>query len=131
MGGEARRVTGRASVGICRAGGRDDLLQSLESMRLHDLSINDADLERFCQRNRIRELSFFGSITREDFRSDSDVDVLIELLPPDTLNLLDLASLQLELTNLMGRQVHLHTPDMLHPYLRDRIRRQARVAYAA
>lgn len=113
------------------AGGGDDLLQSRASMQFHDLSINDADLERFCQRNRIRELSFFGSITREDFRSDSDVDVLIEILPPDTLSLLDLASLQLELTSLVGRQVHLHTPDMLHPYLRDRIRRQARVAYAA
>ncbi len=100
-------------------------------MQFHDLSINDVELERFCQRNRTRELSFFGSLTREDFRRGSDVDVLIELLPPDTLNLLDLASLQLELTSLIGRQVHLHTPDMLHPYLRDRIRRQARVAYAA
>jgi len=100
-------------------------------MRLHDLFINDADLQRFCQRNRIRELSFFGSVTREDFRPDSDVDVLIEVLPPDTLNLMDLASLQLELTNLLGRQVHLHTPDMLHPYLRDRIRQRAQVAYAA
>jgi hypothetical protein len=114
-----------------RAGGGGDLLQSRESMQFHDLSINDTELERFCQRNRIRELSFFGSITREDFRCDSDVDVLIEIVPPDTLNLLDLASLQLELTNLVGRQVHLHTPDMLHPYLRDRIRRQARIAYAA
>lgn len=100
-------------------------------MRLHDLAINDADLRRFCMRNRIRELSFFGSITREDFRDDSDVDVLIEILPPDTLSLMDLAAMQLELTTLIGRQVHLHTPDMLHPYLRDRIRSGARIAYAA
>jgi len=100
-------------------------------MKLHDLSIDDAELRRFCQRNRIRHLSFFGSVTREDFRRDSDVDVIIEVLPPDTLSLMDLASLQLELTNLFGRQVHLHTPDMLHPYLRDRIRDGARIAYAA
>lgn len=75
-------------------------------MILHDISINDADLQRFCLRNRIRELSFFGSITRDDFHRDNDVDILIEVQPPDTL-------------------------DMLHPYLRDRIRRGARVAYAA
>ena len=100
-------------------------------MRLQGLSIDDAELQQFCKRNRIRELSFFGSVTRDDFGPDSDVDVIIEVLPPDTLNLMDLAALQLELTNLFGRQVHLHTPDMLHPYLRDRIRHKAQVAYAA
>ena len=100
-------------------------------MKLHDIEIDEQALAEFCRRNRIRTLSFFGSITRDDFGPDSDIDTIIEPLPPDNLSLFDLARLQEELTRMFGRQVHLHTPDMIHPYFRKRIHGQARQAYAA
>lgn len=100
-------------------------------MKLHDIDIDDARLADFCRRHDIRELSFFGSVTRADFRPDSDIDVIVDFAGEDRHSLLDLAGLQLELTGMLGRQVHLHTDDMIHPYLRKRIRRAARVAYAA
>lgn len=106
-------------------------IEWLLKMQLHDLSIDDAKLQRFCEEHRIRRLSFFGSVIRDDFGSESDIDVIVDLFPPDTSSLLDLATMQAELTELFGRQVHLHTLDMLHPYLRDRILQRAQVAYAA
>ncbi|MGD0770524.1 MAG: nucleotidyltransferase family protein [Tepidisphaeraceae bacterium] len=100
-------------------------------MKLHEIEIDDTRLAQFCRRNGIRELLFFGSITRSDFRPDSDIDVIVHFNGVDNLGLFELGRLQLELTELFGRQVHLHTDDMIHPYLRNRIRRSAQVAYAA
>lgn len=100
-------------------------------MKLHDVEINDRDLTAFCRKNAIRELLFFGSITRGDFRPDSDIDVIVNFEPDRTPDLFTFAGLQLELSQMLGRQVHLHTDDMIHPYLRKRIRGGARVGYAA
>ncbi len=100
-------------------------------MKLHEIEIDDERLAEFCRRNNIRALSFFGSVTRGDFRPDSDIDVIVDFAKQEHFSLFDLGGFQLELSELFGRQVHLHTNDMIHPYLRKRIRRAARVAYAA
>jgi uncharacterized protein len=100
-------------------------------MKVHDIDIDDARLGEFCRRNQIRELLLFGSVTRNDFRPESDVDVIVHFAGKENLSLLELAELQFQLNGIFGRQVHLHTDDMIHPYLRTRIRRSARVAYAA
>lgn len=100
-------------------------------MKLHDVDIDDRELTAFCQKNAIRELLFFGSITRDDFRPDSDIDVIVDFEAGRMPDLMELAGLQLELSRLLGRQVHLHTHDMIHPYLRKRIRGNAKVGYAA
>ena len=61
----------------------------------------------FCRRHRIRELALFGSVLREDFRPDSDVDVLVEFEPDTRHGLFALARMQSELEQILGRGVDL------------------------
>ncbi len=88
-------------------------------------------LSEFCRKHRVRLLAFFGSVLREDFAPTSDVDVLVEFGPGEGPSLLDFAGIQIELGELLGREVHLHTPTMLPPRWRERVRRDAWVQYAA
>ena len=62
----------------------------------------------FCQRNKIRRLALFGSVLREDFAPESDVDVLVEFEPEARVGLA-LITIQDELSALLDRQVDLHT----------------------
>ncbi len=64
-------------------------------------------LSKFCREHGILELSFFGSVLREDFRDDSDVDVLVTFAPDKKLSLLDLVRIQDDLSQLLGRPVDL------------------------
>ena len=64
-------------------------------------------LTAFCQRWRIAELAFFGSVLRDDFRPDSDVDVLVTFAPDARWGLLDFVAMQEELSAILGRQVDL------------------------
>jgi hypothetical protein len=61
----------------------------------------------FCRRHRIRELALFGSVLREDFRPDSDVDILVEFEPEAHHGLFALARMQSELEEILGRGVDL------------------------
>jgi len=76
------------------------------------ITIDRVRLTEFCQRNHIRKLSLFGSILRDDFRADSDVDVLVEFAPGHVPGLRSFA-LESELSLLLGRKVDLNTPDFL------------------
>jgi len=64
-------------------------------------------VESLCKRWQIAELSFFGSILRDDFRSDSDVDVLVEFFPDASWGLLDVSRLAEELSHILKRSVDL------------------------
>ena len=83
----------------------------------------------FCRKNHIRRMAFFGSVLRDDFRPDSDIDVLVEFEAGHVPGLA-FFSMQDELSNILGRQVDLFTPKFLSPYFRDQVIREARVAYA-
>ena len=61
----------------------------------------------FCKRWKIIELSLFGSVLRDDFRADSDVDVLVTFAPNESWSLLDLIAMRDELKMLFGREVDL------------------------
>jgi uncharacterized protein len=88
-------------------------------------------LAAFCRRHNIRRLSLFGSVLREDFRPDSDVDVLVEFEPGKVPGLIRLAGMELELSELLGgRQVDMNTPRCLSPYFRDRVEKEAEVQNA-
>lgn len=77
-------------------------------------------------------MSFFGSVMREDFRPDSDVDVLVTFAPGADWSLLDLVTMQEELATLLGRPVDLVEEAALrNPYRRAAIRRSKHVFYAA
>lgn len=83
----------------------------------------------FCRRHHIRRLSVFGSILRDDFRPDSDVDVLVEFQPGHTPGW-EVVDLEEELGRLFGRRVDLVNPKYLNPRLRDTILGSAVVQYA-
>jgi len=93
------------------------------------LTIPYAALRAFCERHPVRKLSLFGSVLRDDFRPDSDVDVLIEFEPGAIVTYLDLAGMRFELQDLFGRKVDLLTPNALSPYFRDRVLATAAVLY--
>ncbi|HHP7245504.1 MAG TPA: nucleotidyltransferase family protein [Elainellaceae cyanobacterium] len=86
-------------------------------------------LVRFCQRHHIRKLSVFGSVLRDDFDSDSDVDFLVEFEPEHTPGLIRLAGMELELSNLIQRRADLRTPQDLSRYFRDEVLQSAIVQY--
>jgi len=84
----------------------------------------------FCRRYHIRELSFFGSVIRADFRPDSDVDGLVEFEEGHTPGFIRLAEIEMELSSLLGgRAVDLRTPDDLSRYFRDDVVASAEVQY--
>ena len=85
-------------------------------------------LEEFCRRNHIRKLAFFGSVLRDDFGPESDVDVLVEFEPGKTPGFAYFG-MQEELSEILGYKVDLNTPGFLSKYFRDEIIREARVEY--
>ncbi|MBV8054396.1 MAG: nucleotidyltransferase family protein [Deltaproteobacteria bacterium] len=87
-------------------------------------------LTGFCRRNHIRKLALFGSVLRDDFRPDSDVDVLVEFEPGHVPGLRFFA-LETELSEILGRKVDLNTPRFLSPHFRGRVLAEAEVQYVA
>jgi uncharacterized protein len=85
----------------------------------------------FCRSHGIRRLSLFGSVLRDDFGPDSDVDVLVEFLPGAPLSLFRLVAMEEELSAIVGWKVDLRTPEELSPYFRDKVLATAEVQYAA
>jgi hypothetical protein len=85
----------------------------------------------FCRRNHIRRLALFGSVLRDDFGPDSDIDVLVEFEPGTRVGLLRLAGMEIELGELLGRKVDLNTPGFLSDYFRDQVLAEAEVQYDA
>jgi predicted nucleotidyltransferase len=99
-------------------------------MTYHGIRIPRDTIADFCQRHHIRRLSLFGSILRDDFRSDCDVDVLVEFEPGHTPGLVFFA-MQDELTELLGHPIDLHTAASLSKYFRDQVLAEAQVQYDA
>ncbi len=95
------------------------------------ISIPKNRIAAFCCRNRIRRLSFFGSVIREDFGPESDVDILVEFEPGTRVGLIRLSGLEIELGNIIGRKVDLNTSGSLSKYYRDRVLAEADVQYDA
>lgn len=99
-------------------------------MTYHNIQFSADELSAFCRRHHIRRLSLFGSILRDDFQADSDVDVLVEFAP-DHIPGLSFFDMQEELAAPLGRDVDLHTPASLSKYFRDRVLAEAQVQYDA
>jgi predicted nucleotidyltransferase len=85
-------------------------------------------LDDFCRRNHIRRLAFFGSVLRDDFTPESDVDVLVEFEPGHVPGLAFI-TMQDELSDLFGRNVDLNTPACLSPYFRKEVLDEREVLY--
>jgi predicted nucleotidyltransferase len=100
------------------------------NMIYHNLEIPHQRIADFCLRHHIRKLSLFGSILRQDFRSDSDIDVLVEFEPGHVPGLIRLAGMENELGQILGRKVDLRTPEDLSRYFRQDVLASAEVQYA-
>jgi predicted nucleotidyltransferase len=95
------------------------------------ITIHQDKVVEFCRRNQIRSISLFGSVLREDFGPDSDIDVLVEFDPEARIGFMALGRMQRELAELLGRPVDLVPREGLKPQIRDSVLGTAQVLYAA
>lgn len=94
------------------------------------IQVSRQELAAFCRKHHIQKLSFFGSVLRDDFQPDSDVDVLVEFVPGRTPGL-EIVDIEQELSRLLGaRQVDIVNPKWLNRRLKKRVLASAEVQYA-
>lgn len=95
------------------------------------IAIDRRLIAEFCRRHNIRKLALFGSVLRDDFGPDSDVDVLVEFEEGHVPGFICLARIQREFSALIGgRSVDMRTLEDLSRYFRDQVDRTAEVQYA-
>ena len=89
----------------------------------HDLpiAIDMTRLREICDRYQVTELSIFGSVLRDDFGPDSDIDFLVEFEPGAVVGLIRFAGLQRELSELTGRPVDLVSKRALNHLIRSEV----------
>lgn len=91
-----------------------------------------AQINEFCQRWKVRELAFFGSILRDDFTDNSDIDLLISFDPDATWSLIDFLNMKYQLEDIFGREVDLVEKEGLrNPYRRRSILKEKEIIYDA
>ena len=96
-----------------------------------NICIPENRLAVFCKVNGITRLALFGSVLRDDFGPDSDVDVLVEFEPERIPGLLGVAAMEIALSDLFGgRKVDLRTPEDLSRYFRQEVLDAAEVRFA-
>jgi predicted nucleotidyltransferase len=88
-----------------------------DAVELHGIALSRSWIAEFCRRHHVRSFALFGSILRDDFGPESDVDVLVEFEPGKTPGLA-FFGMQDELSERFGRQVDLNTPQCLSKYFR-------------
>jgi len=99
-------------------------------MNRPEINLPSEKLSEFCRRHKIRRLALFGSVLREDFRPESDVDVLVEF-EKDVRVGLKFFDIERELSEMMSRKVDLNTPGFLSKYFRRQILSEAEDQYVA
>jgi len=97
----------------------------------HGVEVPEKAVADFCRRHHIQRLALFGSVLRDDFRPDSDVDVLVEFEPGRVPGLLRMAGLEAEMGKILGRKVDLRTPAELSRHFRNEVMREAQEQYVA
>ena len=93
-------------------------------------SVQQNALEDFCHRYRVERLALFGSVLREDFRPDSDIDILVKFEPEAKIGLLTLGRMQRELSAMVKRKVDLVPQDGLKPAIKENVLASAHEVYA-
>jgi predicted nucleotidyltransferase len=99
-------------------------------MEFHGISISSEAIANLCRRHRIRRLALFGSVLRDDFGPQSDIDVLVEFEPGAAPGF-GFIAIQDELSAIFGRPVDLHTPASLSRYFREEVLHEAESLYDA
>jgi predicted nucleotidyltransferase len=117
----ARALESIFKVPMCAGGGRTMSVK---------VDVPNEEIAAFCRRHYIRKLAFFGSVLRDDFTPESDVDVLVEFEPGHTPGLAFFA-MQRELSAILGRKVDMNTAKGLSPYFRQEVLAGAEILYVA
>lgn len=92
------------------------------------IAVPQERIEEFCRRNHIRRLALFGSVLRDDFTPESDVDILVEFEPGETPGYA-FFGMEEELSDILSRRVDLNTPNSLSKYFRDEVLAEAEEVY--
>ncbi len=100
-------------------------------MALPRIEIPRDQLADFCRRHHVRRLALFGSVLRQDFRPDSDVDMLVAFEPEAQVGFMALGRMKRELSALLQRPVDLVPQEGLKPIIREAILTSAEELYAA
>ena len=95
------------------------------------IEIPKEQLADFCRRRCVRKLSLFGSVLRDDFGPDSDVDVLVEFEPVAVVGYFELAEMEAELSELLGQKADIRTPAELSRYFRQEVLAAAETQYVS
>jgi predicted nucleotidyltransferase len=111
--------------------GMDSRRWASSNMQTLPISIPTEAVADFCRRHGITSLALFGSVLREDFGPESDVDFLVEFAPDRIPGLIRLAGIELELSALIGRKADMNTAGCLSKYFVDEVLREAVPIYAA
>ena len=96
-------------------------MTNLNTSSIANISVPSEKIALFCQRNYIQKLAFFGSVLREDFSPESDIDILVEFDPDRIPGLIRLSVMEQELSALFQRKVDLRTPEDLSRYFRQEV----------
>jgi len=94
-----------------------------------NITIDREKIAEFCRRHRIRRLLLFGSVLRDDFRPDSDVDVLVEFEPGKTPGF-EFVTMADELEEMLGRKVDFLTGGFFKPTTLARVMQEAEEIYS-
>ena len=98
------------------------------NMQLPSIDLPPQQIEHFCQKYHIRRLAFFGSVVRDDFGPQSDIDVLVEFDPAHTPGF-EFFLMEAELSEILGRKVDLQTENFISPEFRHSTLSEAVIAY--
>ena len=105
---------------------------STEQINQPRINIPKGKIAEFCHRWKITEFAFFGSVLRDDFRPDSDIDVLVTFAADVPWSLFDLGAMSAELKEMLGREVDLvEKAGVKNPFRRRHILSNLQVVYAA
>ena len=94
------------------------------------ITIPQKELDEFCRRYQVQKLALFGSVLGKNFRSDSDVDVLVSFQPNAKIGFITFSRMQRELSGLFNRSVDLVPMDGLKPVIRDSVLSNIEEVYA-
>jgi predicted nucleotidyltransferase len=101
------------------------------NVRFHSIELPEDKIADFCRRWKITEFAVFGSVLRDDFGPDSDIDVLVTFEVDAPWSMWDLLDMRKELRDLLGRDVDLVEKDALrNPFRKKEILREHKVVYA-
>jgi predicted nucleotidyltransferase len=98
-------------------------------MKPERVNLTKEEIAEFCRKYHIKRFAFYGSVLRDDFRQDSDIDILVALDYSYRTGLLKMARMERELSEMIGRQVDLRTPEDLSDYFRGKVLAEAEVQY--